>query len=180
MNKIHDIEVTAIDGEKIELKKYSGKVLLIVNVASACGLTPQYEGLQALYESKKDQGLEILAFPCNQFGEQEPGTESEIKTFCTGSFGVTFPLFSKIDVNGAEQHPLYKTMLDVMPSRTANSSDFAEKLKEYGKEVKDGAVMWNFEKFLVNREGELIGHFSPDIGPDDSLLVAAIDEALSS
>jgi len=180
MSNLYNIEVTTIDGEQIELKTYSGKVLLVVNVASACGLTPQYEGLEALYQSKRDRGLEILAFPCNQFGEQEPGTEEEIKTFCTGNFGVTFPMFSKIDVNGDLQHPLYRSMLDAIPERSANSNDFAEKLKDYGKEVNEGAVMWNFEKFLVNREGEIIGHFSPDVGPDDPLLTAAIDEALSS
>lgn len=179
MSSIHEIEVTTIDGQTQSLGDYAGKTLLIVNVASACGLTPQYEALEALYKAKKDQGLEILGFPCNQFGEQEPGTEAEIKSFCTTKFGVDFPMFAKIDVNGEGQHPLYKTLLEAIPTRTsAPGSGFEDKLKAYGKEVKDGAVMWNFEKFLVNGEGEVVGHFAPDMTPDDPILQDALAKAL--
>lgn len=180
MSNIYDIAVKTIDGESIKLDAYAGKALLIVNVASACGLTPQYEALEALYQSKGGEGLEILGFPCNQFGEQEPGTEEEIKSFCSTNYGVSFPMFSKIDVNGDSQHELYKQLLGEIPARTANSDEFAEKMKAYGKEVKDGAVMWNFEKFLVNRKGEIVGHFSPEITPDDPALASAIEAALSA
>ncbi|WP_317932888.1 glutathione peroxidase [Halioxenophilus sp. WMMB6] len=180
MSSIHDIEVTTIDGSPVKLGDYAGKALLIVNVASACGLTPQYEALEALYEAKKDQGLEVLGFPCNQFGAQEPGTEAEIKEFCTMKFGVKFPMFSKIEVNGDGQHPLYQTLLGAIPARTkAPDSGFEEKMIAYGKEVKDGAVMWNFEKFLVSPTGDVIGHFAPDMTPDHPILAEAIEKALA-
>lgn len=178
MTDLYDIDLKTIEGSPVKLGNYSGKVLLVVNVASACGLTPQYEGLEALYQSKKDQGLEILGFPCNQFGEQEPGSEMEIKNFCESNYGVHFPMFAKIDVNGEEQHPLYQTLLEAIPQRTASSTDFEEKLKAYGKEVRDGEVMWNFEKFLIDRQGKIVGHFSPDVAPQDELLISAIDKAL--
>ena len=180
MSSIHDIEVKTIDGDSKKLGDYAGKTLLIVNVASACGLTPQYEALEALYEEKKDQGLEILGFPCNQFGAQEPGSEEEIKEFCTTKFGVQFPMFAKIDVNGDTQHPLYKELLTAIPNRTsAPDSGFEEKLKAYGKEVKDGAIMWNFEKFLVDGNGEVVGHFAPDMTPDNPILKEALERTLA-
>ncbi|WP_439135991.1 glutathione peroxidase [Pseudomaricurvus sp.] len=181
MSNIYDINVKTIDGESVKLERFSGKTLLIVNVASACGLTPQYEALEALYEAHKDQGLEVLGFPCNQFGEQEPGTEADIKEFCSMKFDIKFPMFSKVEVNGENQHPLYKQLLSAIPERTAApESGFEEKMKSYGKEVKDGAVMWNFEKFLVNTKGEIIGHFSPDMTPDHPILASAINTAITA
>ena len=156
-----DFEMKNIDGEKVDLEQYEGKVVLIVNVASKCGLTPQYEGLQALYEKYKDKDFVILAFPCNQFGKQEPGTELEIKEFCSSKYSVTFPMFSKIDVNGEEAAPLYKylTTTEAEPVGT-------------------GKISWNFEKFLINRDGKLIARFNPRTTPSDGDLVKAIEGAL--
>ncbi len=180
MSKIYDIEVTSIDGKALTLSQYQGKVLLVVNVASECGLTPQYEALEALYKQKKDQGLEILGFPCNQFGAQEPGSEAEIQNFCTANFGVEFPMFSKIDVNGDNRHPLYQQLLSEIPERTfAPDSGFVEKLKGHGIEGKEGDILWNFEKFLINKQGQVVGHFAPDMAPDHPLLQQAIDKALA-
>ena len=180
MSSIHNIEVTTIDGESKSLADYRGKTLLIVNVASECGLTPQYEALEALYKAKKSEGLEILGFPCNQFGGQEPGDEAQIKEFCSLKFGVEFPMFAKLEVNGENQHPLYGALLAAKPERTKSpDSEFEEKLKNYGIEVVDNAIMWNFEKFLVNGDGEVIGHFSPDMAPTDGILSDAIDKALA-
>ncbi|WP_456295087.1 redoxin domain-containing protein [Vibrio sp. AK197] len=179
MSKIYDIEVTSIDGKALTLSQYQGKVLLVVNVASECGLTPQYEALEALYKQKKDQGLEILGFPCNQFGAQEPGSEAEIQNFCTANFGVEFPMFSKIDVNGDNRHPLYQQLLSEIPERTfAPDSGFVEKLKGHGIEGKEGDILWNFEKFLINKQGQVVGHFAPDMTPDHPILQQAIDKAL--
>jgi len=181
MTNIHDISVTTIDGQAKSLGDYKGKTLLIVNVASECGLTPQYEALEALYEEKKDQGLEVLGFPCNQFGGQEPGSEAQIKEFCEMKFGIQFPMFAKIDVNGENQHPLYSALLSAIPTRTKSpGSEFEEKLKNYGKEVKDGAVMWNFEKFLVSSDGQVVGHFAPDMTPTDPILQSALSEELTA
>lgn len=179
MSSIYDIEVVTIDGKTQQLSEYKGKTLLIVNTASECGLTPQYDALEKLYQERKDQGLEILGFPCNQFGAQEPGEEAEIKSFCMARFGVTFPMFSKIEVNGEGRHPLYQLLFSAIPERTAApDSDFVEKLKGYGFEVKDGNILWNFEKFLVNKDGEVIGHFAPDMAPDAPILINALNEAL--
>ena len=146
---IYDTQVTTIDGQIITLERYRGKLLLVVNVASQCGLTPQYRGLEALYRSHKDD-LEVLAFPCNQFGAQEPGTESEIRDFCGEHYDVTFPLFAKIDVNGPGTHPLYR----------------------YLKSAKKGflgreAIAWNFTKFLVGRNGEVLRRYGPRRQPGD-------------
>jgi glutathione peroxidase len=145
---IYDFNVAQIDGKETSLQEYKGKVVLIVNVASQCGLTPQYSGLEELYEKYKAKGLVILGFPCNQFGGQEPGTEAEIKTFCETSFQVTFPLFSKINVNGADTHPLYKYLK-------------IEKKGFLGTE----AIKWNFTKFLIDREGKVVERFSPQTEP---------------
>lgn len=179
MSSIYDIDVVTIDGKTQKLADFKGKTLLIVNTASECGLTPQYEALEKLYKERKDEGLEILGFPCNQFGAQEPGEEAEIKSFCMARFGVTFPMFSKIDVNGENRHPLYQLLFSAQPERTtAPDSGFVEKLKGYGFEVKDGNILWNFEKFLVSKDGEVIGHFAPDMTPDAPILVNALNEAL--
>ena len=176
---IYDTAVNRIDGSPTKLDAFKGKVLLIVNVASKCGLTPQYTGLEALYEAKRGQGLEILGFPANDFGSQEPGTNAEIASFCSTSYGVKFPMFSKIAVKGSAQHPLYRQLTAAKPE-ALGAGGMREKLKGYG--IDPGApsdVLWNFEKFLVDRNGRVVERFSPDIAPDDARLVEAIDRELS-
>ncbi len=155
----YNTPLTTIDNDPITLGEYEGKVLLIVNVASKCGFTGQYEGLEALYKKYKDNGLVVLGFPCNQFGSQEPGNEAEIKSFCSLTYGVSFPLFSKIDVNGQNQHPLYASL-------TGDGSPFSGKIK------------WNFSKFLVSREGEILDRFGSMTGPKSKKIVSAIEAAL--
>ena len=154
-------KATSIEGKPVELSKYQGKVVVIVNVASKCGLTPQYDGLQALYEKYKDKGLVVLGFPCNQFGGQEPGTATEIKEFCSSKYKVTFDMFDKVDVNGEGASDLYKYL-------TAQETKPAEK----------GKITWNFEKFLIGKKGEVVGRFSPRTAPDDKAFLAAIEKAL--
>ena len=173
--------VTTIDGENTTLEGYKGKVLLIVNVASKCGLTPQYEQLEALQDAFQDQGFSVLGFPCNQFLGQEPGSADEIKTFCSMTYGVTFPLFSKIEVNGEDSHPLYSQLKRIAPKAvTPEGSGFYERMESKGRApAQPGDILWNFEKFLINRNGEVINRFSPDMTPDDPTLVAAIKEALA-
>ncbi len=150
MAPIYDFEVKTIDGANTSLKAYQGKVLLLVNVASACGLTPQYKGLQDLYTELHERGLEILGFPCNQFGAQEPGTEAEIKDFCSTRFDVSFPMFSKIDVNGDTTHPLYQYL----------------KKEKAGKEGKPD-IEWNFAKFLVDSTGRVVERFHARTEPSE-------------
>jgi glutathione peroxidase len=166
----HDIlntEVTTIDGEKTTLASFAGKVLLIVNVASKCGLTPQYEQLEDLQKQFAAEGFSVLGFPCNQFLGQEPGSEEEIKTFCSTTYGVTFPLFSKIDVNGEHRAPLYQKLIAAAPKAVApEGSGFYERMASKGRAplyVDD--ILWNFEKFLVDRQGNVIQRFSPDMTP---------------
>jgi glutathione peroxidase len=163
MSTVHDFEVRTIDGETRKLSDYAGKVCLIVNVASACGLTPHYAGLEALYRELKDQGLVVLGFPCNQFGAQEPGTEADIKAFCTSKYDVTFPMFAKIDVNGPGAHPLYAHLTAA----------------EVGPEGK-GPVQWNFGKFVVGRDGAVRARFAPTTKPTDHALRQAIADALAA
>jgi glutathione peroxidase len=158
---LHDVSLTTLDGRPTTLGEYAGKVLLIVNVASKCGFTPQYEGLQALYETYADQGFAILGFPCNQFLFQEPGDADQIQSFCSTTYGVTFPLFEKLKVRGRGQHPLYKELVTT---------------KDAG--GKAGAVKWNFEKFLIGRDGAIVGRFRTKVTPNDPQLVAAIEAAL--
>jgi glutathione peroxidase len=177
---IYDIPVNKITGEDASLGEFKGKVLLLVNVASKCGLTPQYEGLENLYERFRGQGLVVAGFPANNFKSQEPGTNEEIQSFCTMNFGVKFPMFSKISVAGDEKHPLYKVLTAAQPRAISVSEvPFREKLKGYGIETNsDPEVLWNFEKFLVSRKGEVVKRFSPDTLPDAPELVAAIEEEL--
>ena len=170
---IYDITVKDIDGSDVSLANYKGKVLLIVNVASKCGLTPQYEGLEALYQKYKDQGLEILAFPCNQFLEQEPGTNEEIQSFCSLNYNVTFPLFDKIDVNGEAESPLYTYLKEQAPFQgyPEGAEEFATMLDEIHQKTGTGfdqgdAIRWNFGKFLVSRDGKTILRFEPMVTPD--------------
>jgi len=154
---------------------------LVVNVASKCGLTPQYEGLEKIYEQYKGQGLVVAGFPANDFRAQEPGTNEEIVSFCTTNFGVKFPLFEKITVVGAEKHPLYAALIAAQPEATSLSEvPFREKLKGYGIDGNaEPEILWNFEKFIVSRNGEVVKRFAPDTQPDAPELTAVIEEELA-
>lgn len=162
VDSVHDFELKDIDGENVSLNKYEGKVLLIVNTASECGFTPQYEGLQALYEKYKDDGLVVLGFPANNFGGQEPGTNEEIKQFCKVNFDVSFPMFSKVSVKGEDINPLFSYLIQ------QDNPDFT------------GDIEWNFEKFLVNKDGELIRRFRSKVTPESDEMNDAINQALNS
>lgn len=157
----HDFDVKDIIGNKVSLSKYKGKVLLVVNVASKCGLTPQYDDLQAIYDKYQDQGLVVLGFPANNFGGQEPGSDEEIKQFCTSKFGVTFPMFSKISVKGDDIHPLY---------------NYLTSKKENGKI--DAPVKWNFQKFLIDPNGKLIKSYHPQTKITEEEAIADIEKEL--
>lgn len=178
---IYDIPLQKINGEPASLAEFKGQVLLVVNVASKCGLTPQYEGLEKLYELYRGQGLVVTGFPANDFREQEPGTNDEIQTFCTSNYGVKFPLFSKITVTGASKHPLYAALIVSQPKAVSLAEvPFREKLKGYGIEaLPEPELLWNFEKFLVSRQGEVVRRFSPDTQPDAPELIAAIEAELA-
>lgn len=180
-NPLENIPVRTVEGQPASLSDYAGKVRLVVNVASKCGLTPQYAGLEALYRRFHDQGFEILGFPANEFGAQEPGTEAEIKDFCSTQYDVTFPLFSKIVVKGPGQHPLYAALIEAQPSALSlPGTDFRAKLVSHGVDV--GAprdITWNFEKFLLDRGGNVVARFAPDVTPDSELLVTAITRELA-
>ncbi|WP_113907703.1 glutathione peroxidase [Aliidiomarina celeris] len=180
MQNIYDIDVKTIDGKSQSLSDFKGKALLIVNVASKCGLTPQYEQLEALYEAEKDKGFAVLGFPCNQFAGQEPGSEEEIQSFCRSTFGVEFPMFSKIDVNGDDRHPLYQTLIAAKPNAQRVPDSQLEKILTEkglaGSEPTD--VMWNFEKFVVNRDGEVVGRFAPDMTVDQEPLKTALQQTI--
>jgi glutathione peroxidase len=178
---IYDIPVAKITGEPASLGDFKGKVLLVVNVASKCGLTPQYEGLEKLYERFSGQGLVITGFPANDFKSQEPGSNDEIQSFCSLNYGVKFPLFSKITVVGAEKHPLYAALIAAQPKAVSlDEVPFREKLKGYGIEGNpEPEILWNFEKFLVSRDGKVVKRFAPDTQPDAPELVAAIESELA-
>ena len=175
-------EVKTIDGEITTLARWQGKVLLIVNVASQCGLTPQYAQLEVLQETYGAEGFAVLGFPCNQFLGQEPLGEEEIKTFCSTTYGITFPMFSKIEVNGDGRHPLYQQLTTAQPVAVApEGSGFFERMSSKGRAPKNpGDILWNFEKFLISREGEVIERFSPDMTPENPILVQAITRALEA
>ena len=183
---LYDIPVNHITGEDLTLANYRGKVLLIVNVASQCGLTPQYDALEKLYSRFKDSGLVVLGFPANDFGAQEPGTNEEIQTFCKATFGVDFPMFSKITVTGPDTNPLYKSLIAAQPKATSPGREvFRENLNGFLQ--KSGAttnpepgILWNFEKFLIDRSGNVAARFSPEVLPDDPAVIAAIETALNS
>lgn len=180
-NTVYNFAVKKIDGAPATLGDYKGKVLLIVNVASKCGLTPQYDALEKIYEKYHEKGLSVLGFPANEFGSQEPGTNAEIQEFCRSNFGAQFPMFEKIVVKGAGQHPLYKFLTETKPEAQlkAGAPSFEEKLKGYGiTREKKNDILWNFEKFLVNRQGEVVARFSPDITPDDPMVTKAIESLL--
>jgi glutathione peroxidase len=180
MADISAIPLTRIDGSSDSLAQHSGKVLLVVNVASKCGLTPQYEGLEKLYEEKKDQGFEILGFPANDFGAQEPGTHEEIQEFCKLNYGVSFPLFAKADVTGAGKQPLYQELTKAVPTKQGDVEGMKERFKGYGMTPNDDPeVLWNFEKFLIGKDGQVAARFAPAMTPDDPVLVSAIEAELA-
>ena len=160
---LYDAKVNTLEGEPADLSEYEGTALLVVNVASQCGLTPQYAGLQSLHERYADRGFAVLGFPSNQFRGQEPGTAEEIREFCDTNYSVTFPLFEKIDVNGEQRHPVYDVLTAAADA-----------------EGEAGDVTWNFEKFLVSPAGDVVGRFRPQVQPDDEALVAAIEATLPS
>lgn len=179
MASVYHIPVKTIQGNEVDLSQYQGKVLLVVNVASKCGLTPQYEGLEKLYEAQKENGLEILGFPANNFLTQEPGTDAEIQEFCSLTYDVKFPLFSKISVAGDDKHPLYQTLTQAIPERIGEGPWWKD-LVDYGLTPNPKPeVLWNFEKFLVNKKGEVVARFAPDITADDARLVDTINAELA-
>ncbi|WON78777.1 glutathione peroxidase [Serratia sp. UGAL515B_01] len=182
MNKsIYTIPLKTIENQAITLETYMGKVLLVVNVASECGLTKQYEGLEKLYETWHEQGFEVLGFPSNEFLGQEPGTNEEILAFCRGTFGVKFPMFAKIEVNGPNRHALYQALIAAQPQAVEPAgSVFFERMKSKDRAPKQvGDILWNFEKFLIGRDGQVIQRFSPDMTPEDPILSEAIRLALA-
>ena len=160
---VYDLQLPALDGYPLDLAQFSGRATLVVNVASRCGLTPQYEGLQRLHERFEPRGFSVLGVPCNQFGEQEPGGPEEIAAFCTGTYAVSFPLTAKVDVNGPHRHPLYQALT---PTPDADG--------------RSGDVEWNFEKFLVSPEGRVVGRFRPVTEPESPEVLAAIEAALAT
>lgn len=174
------IPLTRIDGASDSLANHAGKVLLVVNVASKCGLTPQYEGLEALYKKYKDQGFEVLGFPANDFGAQEPGTHEEIAEFCSVNYGVSFPLFAKADVTGEAKQPLYAALIEAIPEKKGPAAEFREKLKGFGMTpTDDPEVLWNFEKFVIAKNGEVAARFAPGTTPEDPELVQTIEAELA-
>lgn len=186
MAALSQIPLTTLDGKPASLAQFSGKVLLVVNVASQCGFTPQYTGLESLYQRFKERGFAVLGFPANDFGGQEPGTDEEIASFCSTEYPVTFPLFSKISVTGESKHPLYRELIAAQPERISVGDDLRNHLAEYAAENGLPApnsppeLLWNFEKFLLDRNGEVIARFASDITPDDPKVVGAIEAALSA
>ena len=161
MTSLTDFSAAAIDGQDVDLSTYAGQVVLVVNTASQCGLTPQYEGLQALQERYADRGFTVVGIPCNQFGGQEPGSAEEIQEFCSSTYGVTFPMTEKIEVNGEHRHPLYEELVQVAD--------------EQGR---DGDIAWNFEKFLLDDGGKVVARFNPSVLPDDPRVLTAIERLL--
>jgi glutathione peroxidase len=170
---IYDFKVNTINGDEISLEQYKGKVLLIANTASKCGFTPQYKDLQKLYEKYNSQGFEILGFPSNQFGEQEPGTNSEVKNFCEINYGVSFPMFEKIDVRGESAHPLFKYLVEKAPFKGIGLDSESGKMihghltKNFPDYLTGDSIKWNFTKFLVDKEGNIVARFESPIEPMD-------------
>lgn len=179
MTAIQDISVNTISGEPASLADHAGKVRLVVNVASQCGLTGQYEALEAIYERYQDRGFAVLGFPANNFGAQEPGSNDEIAEFCRANYSVKFPMFAKISVVGDDQHPLYAALTAAAPRAEGEPDVFREKLVGYGMTPnQDPDILWNFEKFLIGRDGNVITRFAPTMVPDDPAIIAAIEAAL--
>ena len=176
---LQDIPLKTIAGDDASLGDYAGKVALVVNVASKYGLTPQYDGLEKLYETYRDRGLVVLGFPANDFAGQEPGANAEIAEFCRTNFSVEFPMFAKITVTGVDKHPLYQALTVAAPPVTGDAEGFRERLRGYGMTPNpEPEVLWNFEKFLIDRTGAIAARFAPTTAPDDAQLVSAIESAL--
>jgi glutathione peroxidase len=177
---VYDFHVKTVDGSDVSLSKFQGKVLLIVNTASGCGLTPQYEGLEKLYKLYKEQGLEILDFPCNQFLNQAPGSDQELANFCQMKFGTTFETFAKINVNGKESHPLYQFLRENAPAdnEDENLTKFQAILERLKQTVQGNAIKWNFTKFLVDKNGQIVQRFNPTVKPEQ--IAPAIEALLAS
>jgi glutathione peroxidase len=180
MTTIQDIPVDTIAGDQASLKAHHGSVLLVVNVASRCGLTPQYEALEALHARFNDRGFSVLGFPANNFGAQEPGTNEEIAEFCSSTYSVSFPMFAKISVVGDDQHPLYQALTAAAPHAAGDPDAFRERLRGYNMTPnEDPDILWNFEKFLVARDGSVVGRFAPTTTPDDPAVIEAIESELA-
>lgn len=181
-NDLQSIPLQKNDGTPTTLADYRGRVLLVVNTASKCGLTPQYEGLEKLHEAYGAQGFSVLGFPCNQFLGQEPGSDADIQQFCTMKFDIKFPIFKKLEVNGPNAHPLYRLLKESRPvAEKPRHSMFAMKLRLIGQKPKnEGDILWNFEKFLIDRTGKVVARFAPDVKPTDPLLITALESALKS
>lgn len=186
MPDLFQIPLTSLSGQPTSLDPYKGKVLLIVNVASKCGLTPQYTALEALYQRFKDRGVAVLGFPANDFASQEPGSNQDIARFCSTEYPVSFPVFAKITVTGPDKHPLFHKLIAARPERQPNGNalrdDLAGYLKSQGLPGPNDPpeLLWNFEKFLVGRDGTVLERFSPDVTPDDPRLIEAIEHALAA
>ena len=178
MTDLTTIPLSRIDGSADSLGQHKGKVLLVVNVASKCGLTPQYEALEKLYNDYKAQGFEVLGFPANDFGAQEPGTHEEIAEFCKLNYGVSFPLFAKADVTGPDMQPLYRELIAAIPTKQGDVDGMKERFRGYGMTPNDDPdVLWNFEKFLIAKDGSVAARFAPATTPDDPLVTGAIERA---
>jgi glutathione peroxidase len=186
MASLYEIPLTTLSDQPISLASHRGQVLLIVNVASKCGFTPQYTGLESLHQRYKDRGLAVLGFPANDFAGQEPGSNHEIATFCSLDYPVTFPIFGKITVTGPEKHPLYRELIAEHPARDTSDNALREDLAGYLKsQNRPGPnnppeLLWNFEKFLIGRDGKVLARFPSDVAPDDSRLTSAIEQALAN
>ncbi len=180
MTALQSIPIETISGEPASLADYSGRVLLVVNVASKCGLTPQYEGLESLYERYHDRGFDVLGFPANDFRGQEPGTNEEILEFCQATYSIKFPMFAKIAVTGADKHPLYTSLTQAAPHASGDSATHRERLRSFGISAnEDPDILWNFEKFLIGRDGSVLARFAPSVTPADPALVKAVEDALA-
>lgn len=179
-SSLYDISLERLNGDAATLADHAGQVLLIVNVASKCGLTPQYAGLEQLHEGYAERGLRVLGFPCNDFGAQEPGSSTEIESFCQTNYGVRFPMYGKLAINSTPRHPLYAHLIAARPQATRSGDEtlHATLLKHGLLPKNETDVMWNFEKFLVGRNGQVLGRFAPDVKPGAPALVAAIEAAL--
>jgi len=181
MTALRDIELTTITGEATTLGATGGDVTLVVNVASKCGLTPQYSALEELHRRFSDRGFSVCGFPANDFAGQEPGTEAEIAEFCSVTYDVTFPMFAKVVATGEDRHPLYSELIAQQPDAAGDPESFRENLRGFGMTPTEAPeVLWNFEKFLIGRDGSVVARFAPQVTPDDPMVISAIEAALAA
>jgi glutathione peroxidase len=180
MTSLQQIPVRTIQGADTSLGAFSGKVVLVVNVASKCGLTPQYEALEKLYQRYRERGFVVAGFPSNDFAGQEPGSDADIQSFCSSKYNISFPMFSKVTVVGPNKHALYAELTSKKPDASGDKAPFRENLKKHGIAANpDPEVLWNFEKFLIGRDGDVVARFSPQLTPDDAAVIEAIEAALA-